>query len=73
MTRQTMRISGMTCGNCMRHVDAALRAIPGVTVEDVRVGSATVAFDEATVAPALLVDAVEDAGYDVTETVPAAT
>lgn len=33
----TLRVEGMTCDNCARHVSEALRSVPGVA--DVRVGS----------------------------------
>jgi copper chaperone len=65
MTTQVMEIGGMTCGHCMGRVRDALAAIPGVTVERVQVGRATVSFDEKTIDPAAIEQAVEDAGYDV--------
>jgi copper chaperone CopZ len=44
MTTQTYRVTGMTCGGCVRHVDKALRATPGVTdvAVDLASGTATV-------------------------------
>jgi copper chaperone len=35
MATVQLSVSGMTCGNCVKHVDHAIRAIPGV--EDVQV------------------------------------
>jgi copper chaperone CopZ len=35
-----LKISGMHCDACVRRVRAALEKLPGVTVEDVRVGLA---------------------------------
>jgi mercuric reductase len=61
----TLRIEGMTCDNCVRHVTEALRSVPGVT--DVRIGSwksrqaAVVAGSE--VDDKSLEAAVEKAGY----------
>ena len=60
----TLSISGMSCGHCVAAVRAALDAVPGAQVQDVRVGSATVAVDGE--GPAALIAAVEDAGYDAT-------
>jgi copper chaperone CopZ len=61
----TLRITGMSCNNCVRHVDKALRAVPGV--QDVQVdlpeGRAKVEHAETTAAPALIA-AVESAGYE---------
>jgi copper chaperone len=42
-----LRIDGMHCGSCVRRVDQALAAVPGVTVNEVRVGAARfTALDE---------------------------
>ena len=58
----TLAIRGMTCGNCVKHVDAALRAVPGVTAVVVSLpGEATITH---TGERAQLVAAVEKAGYD---------
>lgn len=58
-----LRITGMSCNNCVRHVSEALRGVPGVTKVEVSLP------DRATVehsgAPQeALVAAVESAGYD---------
>lgn len=44
MTTQMFRVTGMTCGGCVRHVDKAIRATPGVTdvTVDLAGGTATV-------------------------------
>lgn len=65
MKRQTIEIGGMSCGHCVMAVRNALSSVDGVTVEEVRVGTAKVSFDEAAVSPELVADAVRDAGYDV--------
>jgi copper chaperone CopZ len=59
-----LRITGMTCKNCVRHVEAALRDHRGVTKAEVRLerGSATVEHDE-TVTAAELCALVGEAGY----------
>jgi len=60
----TLRVSGMTCNGCVKHVDAALRKVPGVTAVEVDLahGRAKVVHDEQSPVPAL-VAAVDDAGY----------
>jgi copper chaperone CopZ len=68
MTKQVIEIGGMTCGHCMGRVRAALDALPGVTVDRVQVGQATVTFDETATDPATIAQAIEDAGYDVLQT-----
>ncbi len=61
----TLRIEGMTCNNCVRHVDRALRAVSGVSAVEVDLAEhrATVTGEAD---PAQLVAAVEAAGYAAT-------
>jgi copper chaperone len=67
MTKRTIEIGGMTCGHCVGRVSAALKAVPGIIVEQVKVGSATVVFDEAAalVDDSVIAQAIEQAGYQV--------
>ena len=65
MEKLTMNISGMTCGHCVGQVTKALKSLDGVQVEQVKVGSATVAYDPSRTSPDQLAQAVEDAGYEV--------
>ena len=68
MDRMTMKIDGMSCGHCVSAVTKALEALPDVQVEQVKVGSATVAFDPATTTEARIAEAVETKGYHVAAT-----
>jgi copper chaperone len=63
MTHTTLKIDGMSCGHCVASVKRALASLDGVTVENVAVGSATVAYDPAIASPAKIVDVISDAGY----------
>lgn len=60
-------ITGMTCASCVRHVERALRAVPGVLEANVNLVTerATVRFDRGLADPAALARAVADAGYGV--------
>ena len=60
----TLSVTGMSCGSCRRHVEAALRAVPGVATAQVDLGraEARVVLVE-TVDTARLVQAVVAAGY----------
>ena len=62
-----LEVTGMSCGHCVQSVKEALAAVPGVTVENVQVGSASLTFDESKVTVADLVDAVYNAGYEASE------
>ncbi|MBA3853161.1 MAG: copper chaperone [Gemmatimonas sp.] len=68
MTTQTLEIGGMTCGHCLRMVKQALDGMDGVTLDDLRIGKATVTFDDTRVSSEAIADAVRDAGYDVLAT-----
>ncbi|HEY8580913.1 MAG TPA: heavy metal-associated domain-containing protein, partial [Beijerinckiaceae bacterium] len=59
-------VEGMTCATCSGRVESALNALPGVRAEvNLTAEEAYVDFDPARVAPPRLVQAIEDAGYDV--------
>ena len=65
MKRITFALGGMSCGHCVGAVRSALGQIGGVAVEQVRVGSATVAFDPEKTTPAAIADAIGESGYRV--------
>lgn len=67
MKQLKLEVSGMSCGHCVHAVREALGAVPGVKVDDVKIGSASVTFDEGTTTVGDLVDAVADAGYAASE------
>jgi copper ion binding protein len=61
-----LKIEGMSCEHCVRHVKEALEGIGGVKSATVslRENSADVDHDEK-VSPAMMGQAVEEAGYQV--------
>jgi copper chaperone len=67
METTTLRIGGMSCGHCVKAVRDALGELPGVQVQQVDVGAATVQYDPAVARPEQLAEAVRDAGYEVAE------
>ncbi len=58
-------ITGMTCPNCVKHVQAALQSVPDVSnvTVDLASGIAVVTHGEAT-ASALLIAALEEEEYE---------
>jgi len=64
METKTYRVSGMTCGGCAKHVEKALRAVPGVTgvAVDVATGTATI---EGAASQEALSASVAEAGYEL--------
>ncbi len=67
MKQLKLEVAGMSCGHCVQAVRDALGAVPGVKVEAVQVGSASVSFDESKATVGDLVDAVYNAGYEASE------
>lgn len=59
-------VEGMTCASCGGRVERALKAVPGVQSASVNLATERAEVKGAAVDRALLVKAVEDAGYDVT-------
>ncbi|MBC1482355.1 heavy-metal-associated domain-containing protein [Listeria sp. FSL L7-1509] len=67
MEKLTLKIEGMTCGHCEARVTKALEEVAGVTNVKVSLeeGTATVEFENGKVTEDTLIDAVEEAGYEV--------
>jgi copper chaperone len=60
-----IEIVGMTCDHCVRAVKNRLAATPGVSVKDVKVGTADIALDESKTSMSDVEDAISDEGYTV--------
>lgn len=63
MAEFTLRIDGMHCGSCVRRVNQALAAVPGVVVNEVRVGAARIGVTDPPAPLELAVAALAKAGY----------
>jgi copper ion binding protein len=65
--KTTLKIEGMSCKHCVKHVKEALEGIGGVKSAKVslKTNSAEVKLDE-TVSLAVMEKAVEEAGYKAT-------
>ncbi len=61
----TLSVKGMSCGGCVRHVESALKGVPGVgtVAVDLAKGKATVEYNPAQTTPDTLKKAVDKAGY----------
>jgi Cu+-exporting ATPase len=59
-------VTGMTCGNCARHVTEALQSVAGVkgVFVQLETGRARVSWDGLETHPETLIQAVEKAGYE---------
>ncbi|WP_437821092.1 heavy metal translocating P-type ATPase [Sorangium sp. So ce1078] len=67
--RADLPVQGMTCAACVRRVEKALRAAPGVQEATVNLVTqrATIAYDAQATTPAALAHAIVEAGYEVPE------
>jgi copper chaperone len=59
-------VRGMHCGGCVKSVTRAISQVAGVQAVEVSLekGGATVQYDDAAVAPAAIVAAIEAAGFE---------
>lgn len=57
----------MSCGGCVRRVSSILNTLPGVEVDELLVGRATVRLDPARTTQDQLLQALADAGYSASE------
>ena len=66
MQTTTLKVTGMTCGGCVRSVERVLKAITGVTEVEVTLadGMVRVKSDDSQEF-AQFKQAIEDAGYEV--------
>ena len=60
----TLKVTGMSCGHCVKAVTEALEAVDGVRSAevDLTAGRAVVAYDASLAAPERLAEAVEEEG-----------
>jgi len=71
MTTEILTVEGMSCAHCIKAVTMALQDLPGVTVKDVRLGQATIDAEPTVATPALIAEAIADAGYVLAGSRPA--
>ncbi len=63
MEHLNLTIEGMSCDHCRSAVRGRLERTPGVQVEQVEIGSATIQFDPATTSVDDIENAIADEGY----------
>ena len=65
--RQHFPIQGMKCGNCVRHVEKALKNLPGISQLEVNLEKheALVEYDSTVVTYEAMAVALKDAGYSM--------
>lgn len=65
--KKQFKVDGMSCEHCQKRVENALSELNGVNEVVVILdgGTVDVDYDEALIAEAAMIAAIEDAGYDV--------
>lgn len=61
----TLKIDGMSCDHCVSAVRNALEALEDVTVDEVDIGTAEVAFDPSDISREQIGEAIADAGFEL--------
>jgi len=64
--KKSVGIEGMSCQHCVRRVDAALKALSGVTSVSVDLGAKSATVEGEGLDDAAIRAAVDEAGYEVT-------
>jgi copper chaperone len=64
MERMSIKIDGMSCGGCVNSVRNARSRVPGVEVQQVEVGSATLSYDPNISNAEAIRSAIIKAGFD---------
>lgn len=63
MAEFTLKIDGMHCGSCIRRVNQALAAVPGIVVDEVRVGAVRLSSEQDSAPVDLAIAAIAKAGF----------
>lgn len=69
MSQQTYTVSGMTCAACVRHVEKALAATPGISSVSVNLATSRVTV-EGSASFEVMAHQIEDAGYGLGQIEP---
>jgi copper chaperone len=69
MVNERFKIEGMSCTHCVRAVQEELNALP-VNVKSVDVGAAEVEYDPKEIRREQIEEAIQDAGYKVSNIAP---
>lgn len=67
MEKAIIKVDGMSCGHCVKAIETAVSALPGVTAvaADLAAKTVTVEYDPALAPLEKIKDEIEEQGYDV--------
>lgn len=66
MTKSVLNMQGMSCEHCVKSVESAVKALPGIGNVDVSLKkhTATIKFDESKISLEGIKEVIREAGYD---------
>ncbi|MBI5786565.1 MAG: heavy-metal-associated domain-containing protein [Rhodocyclales bacterium] len=66
METMTLKVSGMSCGGCVKSVTGVLEALPGVAKAEVSLekAEAVISYEAGKVGREQMVQAIDDAGFE---------
>ena len=64
MVKKEFKIEGMSCQHCVKSIEIELSEI-GIKSYDVKIGSASVDYDENEISESEIVNAIHEAGFKV--------
>lgn len=64
MAKAAFVVTGMTCGNCVKHVTKAVTNLPSVEGAKVEIGHVQLTYDPAKTSQEAIAAAIRDAGYE---------
>lgn len=65
--KETIKIEGMSCNNCVKHVTNALNGLEGVEVINVELGNGNVEIENNKVSKEVIAKAIDDIGYKLVD------
>lgn len=66
METLVLKVSGMSCGGCVKSVTGVLAALPGVSMADVSLekNEAVISYEPGKVSREQMVQVIDDAGFE---------
>lgn len=65
MVQRELVIEGMSCQHCVMAVQQQLARIPSLVIKEVKIGVASVTFDESKTTDGRIAEAIAEAGYSL--------
>ncbi|GAA0382386.1 copper chaperone CopZ [Bacillus horti] len=69
MHKETLKVSGMSCGHCVSAIEGSVGELDGVKLVKVKLddGSVDVEFDSSKVSLAQIKETIDEEGYDIAD------